>query len=184
MAPTAGLDFGTVTTTLVFAPNETSKPVDVPLNADSAAEALETFTLNLSTPTNSTVHDGAATGTIVDPGGPIGVAVDNPTALEGTGSALTLSFTLTLSTAPAAGQTVSVKVATSNGTAIAGTDYTAVPGPRPLSRSTGETSKTVAVTLSGDSTFETNETLNLTLSTPVGVVIADTTGVGTIVNDD
>src|SRR5205085_1691195 len=98
---TSGADFGTVSQTLTFLPNETSKIVAVPLNSDSAAEALETFTLKLTNPTNATVRDSAATGTIVDSGGPIGISVDNPVAPEGTGSQLTLTFTLTLSVAPA-----------------------------------------------------------------------------------
>jgi len=58
----------------------------------------------------------------------------------------------------------SVTVSTSNGTAVAGADYTAVT--TTLSFAIGETSKTVNIPILTDTQVEGNETVNLTLSNP------------------
>lgn len=110
-------------------------------------------------------------------------SINDPSISEGASGSTTLQFTVSLSAAaPAGGATVDF--ATSNGTAIAGTDYTASTGT--LSFSAGETSKTIDVTVAGDATVEVDETLTITLSNATGtaVVISDATGTGTITNDD
>lgn len=62
---------------------------------------------------------------------------------------------------------VSVHYATSNGTATAGSDYTAASGT--LSWADGDDSpKTFTVAVTNDSSDEPNETVNLTLSSPTG----------------
>lgn len=48
----------------------------------------------------------------------------------------------------------------------------------------GETTKTVAVTIANDTTFEQDETYFVNLTNGVNAIIADTQGVGTIQNDD
>ncbi len=52
--------------TLTFAANETSNTVSVATTDDSADEENETFTLTLSSPTNATLGDATARGTIID----------------------------------------------------------------------------------------------------------------------
>lgn len=60
--------------------------------------------------------------------------------------------------------------ATSNGTATAGSDYTAMSGT--LSWADGDTSnKTFYIPLLDDSSYEGDETVNLTLSNPTGLAI-------------
>ena len=77
-----------------------------------------------------------------------------------------------------------VDYATSNGTATAGSDYTATSGT--LTFAAGETSKTVSVPVLDDAHDEGSETLTLTLSnvSPSAVKLADATATGTIANDD
>jgi Calx-beta domain/Subtilase family len=58
----------------------------------------------------------------------------------------------------------SVNFATANGTATAGSDYTAVD--QTVSFAAGETTKTVVVPITDDSLIEGNETVQLSLSTP------------------
>jgi hypothetical protein len=48
----------------------------------------------------------------------------------------------------------------------------------------GDTTQTIAVTINGDQTFESNETFLVNLSNPGNATISDNQGVGTIVNDD
>jgi len=112
------------------------------------------------------------------------VSVDDPSIAEGDAGTTNLQFTVSLSDpAPAGGATVDFS--TSDGTGIAGSDYTAIPTTT-LSFLAGESSKTVDVSITGEETVELDETLTLTLSNPTGtgVIIADATGEGTIINDD
>ncbi len=91
-----------------------------------------------------------------------------------------LTFTVTLS--PAATGPVTVNYATSSGTATSGTDFTAASGS--LTFAAGETSKTITVNVTRDTTAEANETFNLTLSSASGAIIGDGAGIGTITDDD
>lgn len=77
---------------------------------------------------------------------------------------------------------ITVAYATANGTATAGSDYTATSGT--LVFAPGQTDKTIAVPVLGDTTFEPDETFTLTLSSPVNVTLGTATATGTIRNDD
>ena len=100
---------------------------------------------------------------------------------EGDSGSATLDFTVTLNRA--ATETVTVEWATSDGTATAGTDYTA--GNGTLTFSIGDSSKTVSVTVAGDNVDEPNETFTVTLSNPSSsATIGDGTATGTITDDD
>jgi hypothetical protein len=60
----APVDYAPAAGTLTFAPGESSKPVAVTVYGDLDWESDETFTVNLSAPTNATIADSAGTGTI------------------------------------------------------------------------------------------------------------------------
>jgi subtilase family serine protease len=79
---------------------------------------------------------------------------------------------------------LTVTVNLSNGTAIAGSDYTN--SPITVTFADGETSKTVTIPIINDTQFEADETLNLTLTNPQGTAVLgnQTTAVLTIINDD
>jgi len=180
---TAGSDYAAVSGTLTFAAGETSKIIHVQVSGDSAVEANEQFTLALSSPSGATIADGSAVGTITnDDVAPVlpTLSVGDASVAEGNNGLQDLAFTVTLS-APATGA-VTVAYATGNGTATAGSDYSALAGT--LTFAAGETSKVVHVQVSGDTAVEANETLTLTLSSPTGATIADGSAIGTIVNDD
>ncbi len=110
--------------------------------------------------------------------GPPGLAVADAEVEEAADA--TLAFAVTLSRAPAG--TVTVGYATADGTATAGSDYTASSGT--LSFAAGETAKTVNVTVLDDGHDEGSETLTLTLSNPSGAYLEDGTATGTINNTD
>ncbi|WP_435009727.1 Calx-beta domain-containing protein [Tundrisphaera lichenicola] len=75
--------------------------------------------------------------------------------------------------------TVSVKYATSDGSANAGSDYITTSGT--LYFSNGETTKTFIILILGDSSAELTETVNLTLSTPTGGATIGTTPTATLI---
>ena len=106
--------------------------------------------------------------------------INNVSRAEGNSGATNFVFTVTLS--PASAQTVTVHYATANGSAKAGSDYTAKS--KTLTFTPGQTSQTFAVAVKGDATVEPNETFQVNLSGAVGADILDGQGKGTILNDD
>jgi serralysin len=96
------------------------------------------------------------------------------------GSTTEAVFEVSLSTPVA--ETVTVDFATEDGTATAGTDYTAVDGT--LTFDPGVTEQEVRVPITGDAAIEPNESFFVNLSNPVNDVIADGRGQATIVDDD
>ncbi len=61
---TAGSDYVAISGTLTFSPLETSKTVSVTINGDDLNEPNETFTLNLSSPSNASAYSPTATAII------------------------------------------------------------------------------------------------------------------------
>ena len=108
------------------------------------------------------------------------LSVSDASVVEGDAGTANLDFTVTL--APASPLTITVDYATSDGTALSASDYTATTGT--LTFAPSETTKTVTVTVSGDAVIEPDETLVLTLSNPGNATIGDATATGTITTDD
>jgi hypothetical protein len=169
-------------TTLTFLPGQMSKIVTVQVKGDTLDEANETFGLILSNPTNATIEVGQGICSILDNDLPPKITISNtPSVTEPDTGAVYATFTVTLSMP--SGLPVSVKYATANGTASAGTDYTAVPLTS-LSFSAGQTSKTIRVQVKGDTLREPNETFFVNLTGAVNATIADAQGQSTIINND
>lgn len=63
---TAGSDYQSTSGTVIFAPGTTSQTITVVVNADFVIEPNETFSVNLSTPSNATIADAQGVGTIVN----------------------------------------------------------------------------------------------------------------------
>ena len=110
--------------------------------------------------------------------GPPGLSVADATVHEGPGAILEFGVKLDRPTAAA----VQVDYATRDGSAQAGSDYTASSGT--LRFAPGETRKTVEVAVLDDSHDEGSETLTLVLSNPSGAYLADGEATGTIENSD
>ena len=169
-------------TLLVFGAGELSKQVTVLVNGDTTVEPNETFTVNLSNPSNASIADNQGVGTIInDDGAQPGVSVNDVSMNEGNGGTTVFNFTVSLSAASS--QTVTVNYATADGTAFAPSDYTSV-STAAVTFNPGETTKQISVSVNGDTAIEPNETFNVNLSNAVNAAISDNQGVGTIVNDD
>ena len=109
------------------------------------------------------------------------LSINDVTVVEGNSGTRTATFTVKLSSASV--ETITVNVATSNGTALAGADYTAL-ATTTLTFAPGETSKQVTVEIIGDVTDEYDQTFFVNLSNAVNAAIADNRGVGTIHDND
>jgi aryl-phospho-beta-D-glucosidase BglC (GH1 family) len=180
---TAGTDYTAASGTLTFAPGTTSQTVTVKVIGDTTVESDETFNVTLSNPTGGTISKSTAVGTITNDdvaAPPPSITISNASVAEGNSGTTDAAFTVSLSNASTT--PVTVAYATSNGTATAGADYTAASGT--LTFAPGTTSQTVTVKVAGDTTVESDETFNVTLSSPTGATIAKATAVGTITNDD
>ncbi|MBS7540666.1 beta strand repeat-containing protein [Ancylobacter lacus] len=184
----AGSDYKATSGTLTIAAGATTGTVTVAVTGDTTYEANETLSLVLSSPTGATLAGGgaslAATGTIKnDDAAPV-ASIASASVSEGNSGTTNLVFTVTLSSASATATTL--KYATADGTAKAGSDYKATSGT--LTIAAGATTGTVTVAVTGDTTYEANETLSLVLSSPTGATLAggasSLTATGTIKNDD
>ncbi len=87
----AGSDYEAVSRTITFNPGETTKTSTVRVIGDTAVEPVEWFQASLSLPTNVTLLDNTAMGTIVDddslvlitePGNQHAIALDSPLLLK------------------------------------------------------------------------------------------------------
>ena len=184
-ATVADSDYAAAIGTLNFPANENTKRISVTINGDTKVESNETFNVLLSNATNgATISDPQGVGTITnDDGAAIAgsVSINDVTISEGNSGTKVETFTVTRSGGTAA---FDVNFATSDATAtVADSDYAAAIGT--LNFGANENTKTIAVTINGDTKVEPNETFNVLLSGATnGATISDSRGVGTITNDD
>ncbi|MCB0163799.1 MAG: right-handed parallel beta-helix repeat-containing protein [Anaerolineae bacterium] len=166
-------DYTMVTGTLIFNPGEISTTFTIPITDDALYEDDETVLLSLSSPVNAVMGSGSATLTIIDDELPPVVEFDREfyTVEEDVGSAV-----ITVSLSSAAGTDVSVDYQSTDDTALAVSDYTAVSNT--LTFSAGTTVLTFTVPITDDALFEDDEQLLLDLSNEISAtlgVISQTT---------
>jgi hypothetical protein len=177
---TAGKDYIATSGIISFASGETSKTITVQVLGDTIDEFDENFFLNLSNASNATITNNQAVTTIIDNDAPPVMIIGDRTITEGHNGTLLLNFTVSLNTASE--KAISVKYETANGTAIAGSDYTATSGT--ITFAPGETTKTVSVQIIGDRLDEQNESFFVNLSQAINANIVDAQAIGTIIDDD
>ncbi|MEO0992226.1 MAG: ExeM/NucH family extracellular endonuclease [Pseudomonadota bacterium] len=127
----------------------------------------------LNTPGAANQAVGTVSGTTL--------SIDDVSQAEG--DAGTTDFVFTVTRSGDTSGTTTVDFATADGTATAGSDYTAASDT--LTFTAGETTQTITVSVNGDTDLETDETFTVGLSNASGgATLTDATGQGTIVNDD
>ena len=174
----AGDDYSATTGTITFAPGVTAAIFTVPTTIDAVDEPDETLTVSV-TGTTGTVGDASdtGTGTIVDDDDAPAVVIGDVSVTEGGD----LVFDVTLSNASSG--TITVDLATADGTAVAGDDYTATTGT--ITFAPGVTAATFTVPTTDDAVDEPNETLTVSVTGTTGTVgVTSDTGTGTIVDDE
>lgn len=101
-----------------------------------------------------------------------GLSIGDITVAEGSNGVANAIFTVSLS-GPRE-QTVTVNFATQDGSAVAGQDYVAANGT--VTFAPGETTHTIAVTITADAPPEADEQFTLVLSNPVNAAVRRATG--------
>ena len=182
---TAGSDYTATTGTVTFAAGTGgTQTFTVPILEDSIVEGSESFTVALTAQDPSQVSaasDLSATGTITD-NDTNTFAIGDVTVDESAG---TMTFTVTRTgTSEVA---IALDYATANGSATAGSDYTATTGTVTFAAGTGGT-QTFTVPILEDSIVEGSEnfTVALTAQDPsqVDLGASDLSAIGTIIDND
>jgi hypothetical protein len=168
-------------TNQVIPQGQLSKTHSITINGDTTVEPTEVILVNVRQPVGASVWDGQGTGYILNDDGPT-LSVPDASVAEGNSGSKLMNVTVLLSQATASDVTFSI--ATANGSATSGSDYTGFN----LTNQTipaGQTSKVFQVPVSGDATVEPNETFTVTLgANPLGATLYDRQGIATIYNDD
>ncbi|MBI5964088.1 MAG: ExeM/NucH family extracellular endonuclease [Chloroflexi bacterium] len=162
----------------------TSYNFDVIVNGDANIESTESFAVNVTNVTGATVGDGQGLGTITnDDAATPNISVSNVSGAESNAGTNTFTFNVSLDI-PALAGGVTFDIGTSNGTATTTDNDYVANSANGVTILEGNSSTTFDVTVNGDTTFEVDETFNVTLSNVTGANISNGTGVGTIQNDD
>jgi hypothetical protein len=180
----AGSDYQATAGTLTIPAGQTSGTITVLINGDSVVEPNETFSVSLSSPIGATIADGQGVGTIIndDVARPT-ISISDVSKLEGQKGKTTL-FTFTVTLSAAYDQPVTMSFKTANGTAkTSNSDYIARTGT--LTFAPGETTKTITISVKGDSKREGNEVFYVDLfGNSSNSQFTKKRGIGTILNDD
>ena len=187
---TAGADYTARTTaqTLSFKAGDATATFAVATAEDAVDEPDETFAVTLASPSTGTdIADAAATGTITDDDAAPTVSVGDAAAVaEGNDTSATTDMTFTVTLSAASGKAVTVPY-TLSGTAAADDDYTD-PAIKSVTIAAGQTTADIVIAVKGDTLDEPNETITVTLGSPVNATVSTTqgagAGTGTITDDD
>ena len=180
---TLGLDYMARPVLIQFSPGETLKTFRLQTLADArpVIEGVETFRI-YATPTGRPTTQQMSAQVRIRDFIPQAISTQNISLLEGNAGTSLATFTVRLSASAAL--PVTVAYATRDGSAtVANSDYVATSGT--LTFRPGETTKTVAVTVNGDTTLESDEVFSLDLTSPSrGATILTPTATCTILKDE
>ncbi len=157
----------------------TTQRIHVPIVGDLIAEDTETFFVRLANPVGAAFGVSEAIGTIVD-NDQAAISISDVTVKEGNSGSTDAVMQVTLSTPSA--RAVSVKWATADGSAQAGSDYLQASGS--ITFAPGVVTQTITNKVIGDRINELDETFVVNLTAPVNATLARGQGVVTILNDD
>ncbi len=177
---TSGTDYTGAVTSVVVPANATSASFSVTPVADTTVEPDETVIFQVANGTGYSIgNPSSATANIVNDDYPSASIAVSPASVAEDGSA-NLVYTVTLSQASPSALSIGFSV---GGTATSGTDYAAVNSP--LVIAAGQTSGTITVDPTPDTTVEPDETVVISLNAGSGYTVGSpSSATGTILNDD
>jgi subtilisin family serine protease len=193
---TQNLDYTILPTNITFSAgtNTLTQNVAVTIIDDDVAESTEIAVLDLSAIANGIAGKTTQTTLTIAVNDPItyAIAAATPSLAEGNSGSNPVTFTVTRSGGVDTASSINYAI---GGTATNGTDYNNIGGTSGANAVTGtinfaagETSKTIAVNVSGDADIEPDETITVSLSNSVapgpGATTAIATATTTITNDD
>jgi ELWxxDGT repeat protein len=173
----AGEDYEAVSDVVEFPPGVVTRTIEVTVLGDTIGENDETFGIRIGDPLNADPARDLVTVTIGNDDPP-GFRVSDVVVAEGRSAPATATFRVDLFPAPVTAGSVSF--ATADGTAAAGNDYTAASGV--VDFAVGQTTRLLSVPILQDALPEGLETFFVNLSNPVGGTIADSQGLGRILD--
>lgn len=176
---TVGEDYTAVDTEMTFPPGQTTAEVLVATVDDTLFEGDEAVTIALGSPSGATIGDATAVLTIADDDAEPTISIADTSATEGDSGDTPAEFVVSLS--GPSDQSITVQATASDGTA-GGSDHGTLDAT--VTFAPGETQTTTTIQVTGDVAPEADEAFYVTLTDPVGATIADSTGVGTIRDDD
>lgn len=165
--------------TVTIPAGQPSAEFTVETAGDELDEPNRQLQVTLSAPTGAGLGDATADGTIVDDDATPTLAITGPASVDEVAGSHEYSIAITGKSKG----TVSVTVATANGTATAGQDFGGVSVTRSWA-SGDETAKKVQVSILHDTLDENDETFTVNLSGANGATIATPTVTTTITDND
>ena len=186
-------DYATVTNALLnIGQGASSGQFSIVVQGDSVPEGTsENFFVDLQSVTSgpATISaDSRGIGTITDDDSPVTASINDVSVTEGHAGTVNATFTVSLS-GPAQGP-IGIQYRTTNGSAVAPGDYTAVTS-AVLPIAQGATSGQFSIVVRGDTLPEGSGTpaaenffVDLTNATGPATISADSRGTGTITDDD
>ncbi len=177
---TRGTDYTGAVTSVVVPANASSASFSVTPVADTTVEPDETVIFQVSSGSGYSIgNPSSATATVVNDDYPSASISVSSASVSEDGSA-NLVYTVTLNQPSPSALSIGFSV---GGTATSGTDYAAVNSP--LVIAAGQTSGTITVNPTPDSTVEPDETVVISLNTGSGYTVGSpSSATGTILNDD
>lgn len=180
-ATTTDNDYAVTGTQVTIPAGQLQVNIPITINGDTKRENNETFTVTLTSSSGAPLGTPTqATVTIVNDDPLPTISINDVTLNEGDAGSTNATFTLSLSNASVT--PIAVDFATADGTATAGSDYTATSGTATFAA--GVTTAQIQVPVLGDTSDESDETFVVNLSNVLNATIGDAQGVGTITDDD
>ncbi len=175
----AGLDYTATSGTLTIPAGQLSGQISVSITGENLVEISERFHLNLSNANGANIGDAQGIGTIANDDSTT-ASISGTNITEGNAGLSNAVFTVTLSS-PSASD-VTFNFTTRDGTAKAGSDFTAMSGSRTIPA--GSLSLQISVPVVGDTLLSDDETFFLDLANIVGATAGISSAQTLIVNDD
>ena len=177
-------DFSPAAGSLIFEPGVTERSIPLTILGDSDIENDERFEVAFSNIVNATLTTPLVTVTITnDDQAPVRPMIRPTSTVVDEGNSGVTTTSITLSLTEATTNTVSVDYASTDLSATtADNDYTQLSGT--LTFAPGETSKTIEISINGDTAFESNEAFTINYSNPINADLHTSNSAIAITNDD
>ena len=163
------------TNTVTFAPNDTSNTINIDIVNDNIAEHPEFFYVQLFEAAGATIGDGEAKVTIaVDPDNPDTTAIVAPNRVQRVAQNVgNVVWTPDIDAFPPESGTTTVEYTTIDGTALAGTHYTAMSGTFTVNRWNIRTNK-IEIPILNTTPIDSNKAFYIQMSNPANTHVGIT----------